>query len=807
MMNDFVRDLRYVFRVLWKNPAFTAVAVLTLALGIGATASIFTVVNAVILQPMPFEDSEELVVLWETHKARQWPVSPGNFADWRDDSESFQQMVLADLKPFSVTGEGPPLRVQGARVTVDFFDMLRRRAAAGRLFQPSDDTPGQDKVVVLSHGLWQRRFGGKEDLVGQTLRLDDVPYEVIGITPRDFEFPYLGEAQELWVPLVIGERERREGREVRSMGAIGRIKPGLSVEQAEQELESVARRLEEEHPVSNEGWGVDLVSLYKQAVRDSGKALMLLLGAVAFLLFIALVNVANLMMARNTVRQRETSLRVALGAGRGTIARQLMTESTVMGLIAGLLGLGIAFVTTRLLLIFNPGDIPRLAEAQVNGPVILFALGVSLAVGLVLGLVPVLGLARLDHYACLKEGGGKATGSRRSNWVRNSLLTLETALVLVLLMAGGLMIQGFQRLLQEDPGFDPEDRFAVEVPLLPAKYPDIPQKRQFFEQLEERLEGLPGVRKVGLVSTLPLSPTSALSLGFVEEGKPVDLANVPQVGYDVATPGFFEAAGIPLVSGRLFDERDREASTDVLLVNETMAKRFWPGESPLGKRIQIRDPQGPWVEIVGVVGDVKHQGLGSDPRPAMYQPLGQMAVNRRTMQAVVWSAPGQEASLANAVRQAGWQIDPTQTMEVRLLEDLTRDSLKKQRFNMLLLVFFSVIALILGAVGIYGVVSYTVSQLRRQIGIRTALGAQKQDVFQWIGVRGMKPVLAGIAAGAVAALLLGNVIARILYEVSPTDPTTLAAVSLILLFVAAIAIYFPARRATRVDPLVVLKAE
>jgi len=807
-MNNFLRELRYVGRVLRKNPAFTLVVVGTLALGMGATAAMFTVVHGVILQPLPFQDSEELVVFWERKDGNQWPVSAGNVLDWKERSKSLEAIAIADLFPMNLTGEGPPLRVHGAKVSSDFFEMLRVPPALGRVFRDGEDTPGQERVAILSHGLWQRGFGGQGDVLQKEVKLDDVSYEVIGVMPESFDFPYLGELQEIWVPRVVTEWERSQaGRSMRGLGAIGRLVDGVTPTVAHQELKSIAKGLGEEHPLSNSGWSVDVVSLYRQVVKESGSALFLFLGAVSFLLLIALVNVANLMMARNSVRLRETSLRVALGSGRARIARQFMTESLVLSLLAGGLGLLLAQIAVRILRRFNPGDIPRLAEIQLDGTVIAFVLGLSVVVGLLLGLIPVVGLGRLNYYACLKEGGGKATASRSALWARNLLLTLETALVLVLLMAGGLMIQGFQRLMDVDPGFAVEERIAVEVPLMQTRYPEKQQKQQFFEGLQDELAAVPGVRRVGLVSSLPLSPKAAISLGFVEEGKTVDLANVPIVGFDVATPDFFEAAGIPLISGRMFNDQDREGAQDVLLVNETMAQRFWPNEDPIGKRLQIRDPEGPWVEIIGVVGDVKDKGLTSDSRASMFQPLAQMAIDRATMHAVVEAAPGQAGQLPTLLREAVWRQSAEQTVQVRLLEELAEDSVLEQRFHMLLLVMFSLIALLLGAVGIYGVVSYSVNQQRKAIGIRTALGAQRSDVFRWIGVKGFKPVAIGIALGIVAALLLGKLIAKILYEVSPSDPLTLLVVSLLLATVAGVAVFFPARRATRVDPLTVLRAE
>lgn len=806
-MNGLLRDVRYAFRSLRGSPAFTLVAVLTLALGIGATTAIFSVVNAVLLRPLPFAEPEELMVLWETKQGRRWPVAVGNFADWRERAESFSSMALADLQPAHLTGGAVPLEVSSARVTPTFFDLLRIEPTQGRGFAPDEDRPGRERVAVLSHAFWRDRLGGDPALVGETLRLDDQPYQVIGVLPEGFRFPYLGERIDLWVPRVVRPEELSpDGRGNRSVGVIARLADGTSLRRAGEEMERVAAGLAEEHPVMNGGWSVEVVPLYQQAVRNSGQMLWFLLAAVGALLLVALANVTNLWLARSSGRRREVALRVALGAGRAQVVRQLVVEAVVLALVAGGAGLLLAAAGTRALELLAPA-LPRLQEVGLDLRVLGFALAMSLAVGVALGLAPVLRALRGNHYEALKEGGPKASAGKRAQWVGNLLLVAESALVVVLLVWGGLMLRGFDRLTGEDPGFAVADRVAVRVNLPRVRYPEDHQAQSLFRRLEERMERLPGVRGVGLVSSLPLIP-GGIQLGFVETGRPVDdPSQVPLAGFDVVTPGYFETAGIPLLRGRLPSAGDREGAAPVVVINQAMAQRHWPDDDPLGRRLQIRDPNGPWVEIVGVVGDVRHQGLDDEPRPAMYQPLAQMAIPRRTMEAVVWAEPERTAALLPRLREAVWALDRDLPVEVRSLERVLADSVGQERFQMLLLGLFGVVALLLGAIGVYGVVSYFVSQQRQPTGIRLALGARRADILRWVTLRGLTPVVVGLALGVAVALALGEVVSSRIYEVSPADPLTFGAIALILLVVAVVAILVPARRATRVDPAISLRGE
>ncbi len=807
-MKSWTREFGYAVRTLRKNPGYAVVAIATLAIAMGATTALFTVVSAVLLRPLPYPDSASLVALWEFKDGQPRPVNAGNFADWRERARSFSSMAVVDLMSFNLSGEGSPERVRGARVSAAFFSLLGTAPLHGRTLEAGDERPGQEHVVVLGHRLWQRHFNGDPQVVGHVVRLDDVPHTIVGVMPRGFDFPYLGDLQDLWTPRLISEQERSEaGRRIRRLAAVARLAPGVSFEAAASELAAVAQQLEKEHPVANAGWSARVTDLYKQAVKRSQGTLLLLQGAVGLLLLIAVANVVNLTLARNTVRQREIALRVALGAGRSQVIRQLVTESTVLSLAAGALGLAFSTMFTRLLLRLEPGKISRLDEVTVDWRVFGFALLVSLVCGLVLGLVPGLAVFRLKAYEALKQGGGKSTGGRSHRWLRNLLLTFETALVLVLLVGGGLMLAGFQRLLTLDPGFETKDRAALHLVLPRQKFPDRAQIATFLLHLEERLRAIPGVRAVGVGTTIPLALEGGLTLGFVHEGKPADPSNVPLAGFDVVSPDYFRALGMQLVRGRLFDSRDQAGGLGVLVINETMAKRFWPGEEALGKRVQIRDPQGPWVEVVGIVGDVHYQDLIAEPRPAMYQPYTQMAITWPGADLVVEAEPGQMATLAPLLRKAVWEIDGDQAVDLRTLEQVERLSLARQRFQMVLLGLFALVALVLAALGIYGVVSYAVSQDRQQIGLRMALGAQREEILRWAAIRGLLPVFAGIVLGIAAALALSGLVGKLIRGVSATDPMVFALVALLLLAVAAVATYVPARRATRVDPLIALRQD
>ncbi|MCH9648388.1 MAG: ABC transporter permease [Deltaproteobacteria bacterium] len=807
-MMNFASELRYAFRSLRKSPGFSLVAGLMLALGIGATAAMFSVVNAVVLQPMPFDDADQLAVLWDTKEGHRWPGSVGNFSDVREQGELFDGASVVDMLSFNLTGSEVPVRVPGAKVSADFFSLLRVPAARGRVFTEQEEQAGQDKVVVLAHDFWRQHLAGDESALGEVLSLDGTPYTVVGIMPPGFEFPYLGDPHHLWVPRPISAEEKTEsGRSRRNVAVVARLRDGVSGQQAETHLESLYNRLAQEYPVANTGWQVDVVSLYKQTVKDSSRTLLFLLGAVGLLLLVALANVTNLVLARHTSRQREVALRTALGAGRLRLARQLVLETTLLALIAGVVGVALAQVGTRLLLRLNPGTIPRLSEVGVDLRVLLFALGISLLLGVILGVAPALRIFSKNAYDVLKEGGGKSTSGRKSQWLRSGLLTGESALVLLLLVVSGVVLQGFQRLVQVNPGFQVADRGALQIVLPKAQYPEGHQIKAFFDQVTERLELLPGVKSAGAASSIPLVPSGALTMGFVIEGSEVDLAKVPTAGYDLVTEDFFKTLGTPVVRGRSFDSRDREDSLPVMVINESMAERFWPGEDPLGKRVQIFDPSAPWFEIIGVVGDVHHQGLDSDARPALYQPLSQAVLAWHAMEVVVWTEPGRLQALLPALRQAVWEVDSNQAVDLRTLEQVAAESVVRQRFTLRLLALFALVALVLGALGIYGVVSYSVSQQKKEAGLRMALGAQRKDILRWVLIKGMTPVLLGIVLGAILASVNSSLLASLVFEVNPSDPVTIGAISILLALVALAAAFVPARRATHVDPMTTLRED
>ncbi len=806
-MQGAVKQLGVVVRSLRKSPAYSLAALLTLMVGMGAATALFTVVNAVLLRPLPFPDAAGLVALWETREARQTPVSPGNFADWRERARGFEGLALVDPGRFNLSAEGRPVLAPGARVSGTFFDLLRVPPLHGRTLQAADEEPAPVPPLVLGHGLWQRHFGGDVSVVGRGVRLDGNPYLVVGVMPAGFDLPYFGDRQELWIPRRIRDEERSaETRAFRSLAVLARLAPGTTAEQAAGELATLAEQLGREHPVANQGWSAAVVPLFEQAVRKSRGALLLLQAAVVLLLVIAFANVFNLSLGRHAGRERERAIRAALGAGRLRLLAELVMESSVLCLAGGLLGLGLASFATRLLLARNPGNVQRLAETTIDLRVFGFALLLALVAGLVLGVAAALAQPRSGLALALREGG-KSMGGRRRRWLENGFLCFEAALVLVLLALGGSAFDAFRRLVRLDPGFEIVDRTALHLVLPRAKYPDRERIRAFHEALETRVLEVPGVRSAAVGSSLPLVPTSAIVLGFVQVGKPVDLGNVPRAGFEIVSPGYFETLGIPLRQGRLPNELDRAGGQGVVVVNETMARWFWPGEEPIGRQVQILGPQGPVLEVVGVVGDVRFLSLAEEPRPAMYQPLAQIAIPWAEADLVVEAEPGRLEALGPALRQAVAELDPDQGVDLRPLATVVASSLDRQRFQMVLLAAFAAVALVLAAMGVYGVVSAAVSRERRQIGLRMALGASREHVFAWALRRGLVPVALGIGLGIVASIVTRDLLAGFVSGVGSVEAGGLALVVVVLLAVAVAACLVPARRASRVDPLQALQQD
>ena len=809
-LSQFKQDLRYGLRMLVKNKAFTVVAVLTLGLGIGANTAIFSVVNAVLLRPLPFEQPDRLVMVWQTNVqtgSLQDPASFLNLVDWQQQNQVFEQIAAFMPRGISLTDIDEPEQLPGSFVSANLFPALGVTPTLGRTFLPDEDRPGGGRAVILSHGLWQRRFGGDPGIIGKALTLDGASHTVVGVMPADFQFPIPGQfpipPTQLWVPLAIDPGQANRGD--RSLFAVGRLKSGVTVGQAQAEMTLIARRLEQQYPDANTGSGVKVVPLHEQVVGRLRPALLVLLGAVGFVLLIACANVASLLLSRAAARQKEIAIRAALGAGRLRLVRQLLTETVLLTLMGGTLVLLLAYGGMDSLKAGLPPNLPRADEISIDRQVLGFSFVVSLFTGLLFGLVPAWQASRPDLNEVLKEGGGKGAGGQGRSRARNVLAVAEVAAALVLLVGAGLLIKSFYRLQQVNLGFNPERALSVPFALPPVRYRDGGARLAFVEQVAQRLKGLPGVQAVGGVTTLPLSMNYSTGT-FAVEGRPPDPGESNIANVRVATPDYFRAMEIPLIGGRAFTEEDTFQAPAVTVINETLARRYWPGEDPIGKRIiSPARADGTLTTVVGVVGDVRNDGLDDEPKPELYFPYAQ---NPQTHMFIVVRTANDPAGLMAAVRREVWAVDKNLPLsDLSTLEQLLDKTIAQRRFNLLLLGMFAGVALVLAAVGIYGVMSYAVTQRIHEIGVRMALGAQTSNVLRMVVGQGIRLALVGIAIGLGAALALTRLMASLLYEVSATDPLTFAVIALMLAAVALVACYVPARRATRVDPMVALRYE
>ena len=820
-MGTLWQDLRYGARMLWKNPGFTLVVVLALALGIGANTAIFSVVNAVLLRPLPFEQPEQLVLVWETHPfGRQLgyehlPGSTANFTDLRRRSDVFSELAALDSWSAVLTGSNEPERLTGVKTSANLFTLLRMNPAHGRGFVADEDRPGNNRVVVVSHGLWQRRFGGDPSLVGKSLTLDGDNYTVVGIMPEHSSFPQnmglpaffdFEQKTDLWTPIALTD-EQAKNRGSHHIGVVGRLKPGVTLAQAQAQLSNIMRGLEQEYPDDNKEWGAAVVSLHEQVVGKSRGAILILLGAVGFVLLIACANVANLLLARAASRQRELAIRTALGATRMRVVRQLLTESVLLALIGGSLGVWLVMWGVDLLLALSPGTIPRTAEIGIDNRVLGYTFLISLLTGVVFGLLPAWQSSKPELNEMLKEGGRNGGSSPRRERARRLLVISEVALALVLLISAGLLLKSFVRLQNVKPGFSPEGVLTAEIGLPEQKYRDDRQIADFYRQAIARVKTLPGVEAVGAVSHLPLSGAEEID-GFTIEGRETLPEGVVQsADFRVIAPEYFRSLGIPLIRGRQFNEQDRADSTPVMIIDETFARRFFPGEDPLGKRI---DEQGSrtrksFFTVVGIVGGVKHDKLNAEARPTIYLPIEQSGWETMTLTV---RASGDLNLLSAAVRREVWAVDKDQPVtKLAPLSDVFSEAVAPQRFNALLLNLFAAVAMILAVVGIYGVIAYTVAQRSREMGIRIALGASRRDILRLVVGQAMLTTLIGVGLGLAGAFALTRLMSSLLYEVSATDPAIFAGVALLLALVALLASYLPARRATKVDPMVALRYE
>jgi putative ABC transport system permease protein len=799
--------------MLTRRPGFTVVAVLALALGIGANSAIFSVVNAVLLRPLPYDEPERLVMVWERRPRQNrdaGPVSPADFLDWQAQSQSFASMAAYWPTEFNLTGVGEPEQISSQLVTPAFFEVLKVKAALGRTLLPEADQPGGQHVVVLSHGLWQRRFGADPGVVGRALTLNDESFTVVGVMPQGFQYP--DKSTEMWtIPKQVlpetsltGKPDPTLARSLHYLSVIARLREGVSVGQSQAEMEAIASRLEQQYPTENTGHTARVVSLHEQLVGDVRPALLVLLGAVGFVLLIACANVANLLLARAAARHKEMSIRTALGAGRLRLIRQMLTESGLLSCLGGACGLLLALWGVDLLVWLSPENLPRLGEIGLDARVVGFTFAVSVLTGLVFGLAPALQASRLDLVSSLKEGGRSSQEGFGRHRMRSLLIVLEVALALVLLVGAGLMLRSFQRIQQVDPGFNPNNVLALEISLPRSKYPRKEQIRNFYNQVTERVSTLPGVESVAATWMLPLSGQDA-GRGFDIEGYSPAPNERVNAAFSAVTPRYFRTMEIPVRAGREFTEQDGPTGQSVVIVNETLAQRYFPGGDALGKRIKLRGDDNPWLTIVGVASDVKHTELTAQPRMQMY--LSSLQTPFPFMNVVVRTTVD-PASLTAAVRQEVWAIDPAQPVaSAETMQQLISNSVARARFNTLLLGVFSVVALLLAAIGLYGVMAYSVTQRTHEIGIRMALGAQGRDVLRLVLRQGMTLAFLGVLTGLAAAFALTRVMASLLYGVTATDPLTFAAVALVLSLVALLATIIPARRATKVDPMVALRYE
>jgi len=799
----FLLDLRYGLRGLLKNPGFTFTAVIALALGIGANTAIFSVINGVLLRSLPYRDPQNIVTIWERFAQngdRLNVISPANLLEWQKQNHAFEELAAVWDVRLNFTGNGEPVEVQAQRVTASFFRVLGVQPEIGRWISDDEDRPGGNLVAVLSHELWQERFGSNTAIVGQQTTISGRPYTIIGVMPPGFHF--LNDHVQAWTPFQIdpAQNYRTQGHFAR---CAARLRPGMSVQQAKAELNAIAQRLEREYPDYNKGWSVSVVPIHEQIVGEVRPVLLVLLAAVAFVLLIACANVANLLLARATARGKELALRAALGASRLRLVRQMLTESVLLAVIGGALGVLLASWGIHVLVALAPDNIPRLDEIKIDPRVLGFTFAISLVTGIIFGFVPGLHASRPDLNDALKESARGSTAAR-SRMLRNLFVVAEVSLAVVLLIGGGLMIRSFFRLHQVKTGFISENVLTMRVQLPAAKYPEGPPRETFFRRVLDRIAALPGVNSLGGINFLPLTGLAS-STSFTIEGRPTPApGEAPGTEVRLIAGEYFRTMGIPLIKGRLFDGHDG-ADSRVLIINETMAHRYFPGENPIGKRITINWDPKVTDEIVGVVGDIKETALEREANPAIYWPHARDPYPFMTLVLRTAMNPMQLASAAQKEIRA---LDPDQPVtDMRMLQEVVSKSIARPRFNALLLGIFAGVALVLASVGLYGVMNYSATQRTQEIGIRMALGATRSDIMRLVVGNGMLLTIGGIAVGVIASWLLTRVMQSLLFGVATTDITTYFGVSLLLGAVATIATYIPARKATRVNPVIALRYE
>lgn len=806
-MENLLSDTRYAVRNLLRRPGFTLIAVVTLALGIGANTTIFSAINALILKPLPIPELDRIVAVWDKLPSRgvmHNEVTFANYLDLRNQNQTFEQLALYRWWSPNLTGVEPPERLQGFLVTANFFDALGMKPIMGRNFTEEENQPGKDAVAIITHSLWQRRFGADPEILNKTVTINTVARKVIGVMPENFDFP---KGAEMYAPIAMTP-ELMKSRGNHAYYIIGRLKQGTRIESAQAEIDNIMARLEQQYPETNTGWSATAFPLVADTVRQYDTALWVMMGAVGFVLLIACANVANLMLARATGQQREIAVRTALGASRWRIVRQLLTESVIVALIGGALGVLVGFWGIAALRAANPGDAAKFVagwyQLGINPQVLLFTLGLSVLSGVVFGLAPAWQTSKPNLNSSLKEGSRQASGT--SHRLRSSLVVFEVALSLVLLVGAGLLTRSFLSLLKTNPGFNSDNVLTMSLVLPSLKYKEQPQLAAFYNDLVQRAKNYPGVESAAIVNYLPLGGANS-SDAYLVEGEPEPQPGQENDGrYRVASPDYFHTMGVSVIRGRGFTDLDKAGTTPVVVVNETLARRHWPGQEAIGKRIRFYGPldQAPWMEVVGVIADVKHD-LTIPVEPEYYLPHAQDPWNAMILVAKTSVDP---ASLAGALRQQVWSIDKDQPVfDVRTMAEVKSGSVALYSLSSVMLGIFAVVAMVLAAIGIYGVMAFAVTQRTQEIGIRMALGARTVDVLQLVVKHGMNLALLGIVIGLAGSWALTRFIAKLLVGVQPTDLLTFSVVSLCLLVAAFIACYLPARRATKVDPLVALRYE
>jgi putative ABC transport system permease protein len=809
-MQTLLQDLRYGARMLLKNPGFTLIVVITLALGIGANTAIFSVVNAVLIRSLPYGQAERLVTVWEKARTNeQNQINIGNFLDWKAQNSVFTDMAaFADTRAI-LTGDGEPEEIPAQRATDNLFSVLGVNAMLGRAFTPDDSKPGQNNVIIISYGLWRRRFGGDPSVIGRKALLGNFENTIIGVAPPDFKWhirknSLTAAPAEIWTPLVVNDFMR--SRQGRFASAVARLKPGVTLGQARAEMETIGRRLAEQYKDFNNGCSVTVIPLRQQLAGEIRQGLLVLMGAVGCVLLIACANVANLLLARAATRQKEVAVRTALGAGRKRIVRQLLTESLLLAGLGGAAGLLLAGWLADLLVRLSPPEFADLGGVEISAPVLGFTFAVTLLTGIIFGLAPAFESSRLNLSETLKEAGRSLAGARRGRRLRSVFVIAEIALALVLLTGAGLLLKSFLRLQSVETGFNASNVLTMRVSLPGRVYDQDGKIVNFFNRAVEGLQSLPGVESAGAVNFLPFAGPGA-GTGFRVEGWPEPPPDRRMAtGVSVTDRNFFRTLQIPLKRGRLFTEQETGEMRHVVVINEALARKYFPNEEPLGKRITIglRNGDVP-SEIVGVVGDVKQAGFDRAAEPMSYWPIPKSTYRSMTF---VIRAKGEANALAPAARDVIRSLDAQQPVaDVRTLESLLGSSIARQRFNTSLLAVFSMVALLLAAVGIYGVMAYSVTQRAQEIGIRVALGARGRDVLKLVVGQGMKLALTGVVIGLSGALALTRLMSNLLFDVSATDPLTFIIVATLLISVALVACWLPARRAAKVDPMIALRCE